>query len=90
MPLRAECPSERNAPFDLYLLSLSPFSRMAALPPLPSPPSSQVVILMDALDEGDPPEQQRPGYDGGIMACANKALMLVINCLAAKLPPNVR
>ena len=45
---------------------------------------------MDALDEGDPPEQQRPGYKGGIMACANKALMLVINCLAAKLPPNVR
>ena len=54
------------------------------------PPSSQVIILMDALDEGDPPEQQRPGYTGGIMACANKALMLVINCLAVKLPPNVR
>ena len=48
------------------------------------------MILVDALDEGDPPEQQRPGYKGGVMACANKALMLVIKELAGKLPEYVR
>ena len=50
----------------------------------------QVVMVIDALDEGDPPEQQKPGFKGGIMACGNKPLMLVLNCLASKLPANVR
>ena len=50
----------------------------------------QVLIMFDALDEGDPPEQQLPGFKGGVMAGGNKALALVVRLLAAKLPINVR
>ena len=48
-----------------------------------------VYLLVDALDEADPPEQQELGYKGGIKAAGNKALMLIITHLA-QLPPNVR
>ena len=48
-----------------------------------------IIILIDALDEADPPEQQEPGFTGGVKACGNKALHLAINHLAA-LPPNYR
>ena len=46
--------------------------------------------MIDALDEGDPPEQQVPGFKGGVMAGGNQALKLVVTCLAARLPANVR
>lgn len=49
-----------------------------------------VFLLIDAIDEGDPPEQQRPDFKGSIMACANKALVLILQHLAPKLPTNVR
>ena len=48
-----------------------------------------IYLLVDALDEADPPEQQEQGYTGDIKAGGNRALMLVITCLAT-LPPNVR
>ena len=48
----------------------------------------QILILIDALDEGDPPEQQAPGFKGGVMAGGNKALALVARLLADKLPHN--
>ena len=55
-----------------------------------SRPPPQIVLLIDALDEGDPPEQQVPGFKGGVMAGGNQALKLVVTCLAARLPANVR
>ena len=51
-----------------------------------------VVLLLDALDEADPPEQQRADYDrssGCVAPAGNKALHLVIAHLS-KLPPNFR
>jgi hypothetical protein len=52
--------------------------------------TSQVIILIDALDEADPPEQQKPGFSGCVMAAGNKALRLLVTCFAAKLPKNIR
>jgi hypothetical protein len=51
-----------------------------------------VVILLDALDEADPPEQQRPGFDAskGIQAVGNKALRILLAFLVPQLPKNVR
>ena len=52
----------------------------------------QVVVLIDALDEGDPPEQQRADFDAtevGIVPVGNKALQVLVNYLA-ELPPNFR
>ena len=45
---------------------------------------------MDALDEGDPPEQQVLGFKGGVRAGGNQALSLVVGYLAETLPANVR
>ena len=47
-------------------------------------------MLIDALDEADPPEQQRPGWRGSVRACGNQALRLIVTCMAEKLPDNVR
>ena len=52
--------------------------------------SAQVIILIDALDEADPTEQQKPGFSGCVMAAGNKALRLLVTCFAAKLPKNIR
>ena len=49
-----------------------------------------MLILVDALDEGDPPEQQVQGFKGGVAAGGNKALALIVRLLADKLPHNVR
>jgi len=48
------------------------------------------LILIDALDEGDPPEQQVAGFKGDVMAGGNKALALVVRLLFEMLPSNVR
>ena len=48
------------------------------------------MILIDAIDEGDPPEQQVMGFKGGVMAGGNKALALIVRLMADKLPRNVR
>lgn len=47
------------------------------------------MILIDALDEGDPPEQQQADFQGSVMACGNKALTLIVQYLA-RLSPNIR
>ena len=49
-----------------------------------------MLILVDALDEGDPPEQQVMGFKGGVAAGGNKALALIVRLLADKLPHNVK
>ena len=36
-----------------------------------------VIILLDALDEADPIEQQAPGFNGDIKVCGNKTLQLL-------------
>jgi len=54
--------------------------------------SSPIVILIDALDEADPANQQEASFDPSkhfVAPVANKALLLITACLA-KLPPNVR
>ena len=48
------------------------------------------MILIDALDEGDPPEQQVAGFKGDVIAGGNKALTLVVKLLVEMLPKNVR
>ena len=48
------------------------------------------MLLIDALDEADPPEQQKPGWKGTVKACGNQALRLILTCLAEKLPDNIR
>jgi len=51
-----------------------------------------VVFLIDALDEADPPEQQRSGFDpakDGVEAVGNKAIHLLVTRFN-KLPPNFR
>ena len=50
----------------------------------------QILILIDALDEGDPPEQQVAGFKGDVMAGGNKALALVVRLLVEKLHSNFR
>jgi hypothetical protein len=70
--------------------ALLPASRSAFYPVGMPTPSHQIVLLIDALDEGDPPEQQVSGFKGSVMAGGNQALKLVVTCLAAKLPANVR
>ena len=49
-----------------------------------------MLVLVDALDEGDPGEQQVQGFKGGVVAGGNKALALILRFLARKLPRNVR
>ncbi|GAX78217.1 hypothetical protein CEUSTIGMA_g5659.t1 [Chlamydomonas eustigma] len=49
-----------------------------------------IVILIDALDEGDPPEQLLPNFTGGVIAGANLPLRLLITCLITRLPPTIR
>ena len=51
-----------------------------------------VVILLDALDEADPPEQQRLGFDSskGVEAVGNKTLRILVAFLAPQLPKTVR
>lgn len=49
-----------------------------------------VLILLDALDEADPPEEQRPGYSGCIKACGNQMWSLLVQQLMRSLPPCVR
>ncbi|GAX81308.1 hypothetical protein CEUSTIGMA_g8739.t1 [Chlamydomonas eustigma] len=56
---------------------------------LPSEPPRKIVIMVDALDEGDPLEQQQSGFTGGIMAGGNKALNLIVTCFS-ELPHNIR
>ena len=50
------------------------------------------VILLDALDEADPPEQQRPGFDPsmGVEAVGNRMVRILVAFLATQLPKNVR
>jgi hypothetical protein len=51
------------------------------------------VILIDALDEGDPPEQQRADFDSrtaGIAPAGNLALRLLVGFLVKQLPLNFR
>ena len=53
---------------------------------------SEVIVLLDALDEGDPPEQQRADFDratGAVEPVGNKALRLLVGYLS-KLPSNFR
>ena len=53
---------------------------------------SEVIVLIDALDEGDPPEQQRADFDpatAGVVPVGNKALRLLVGYLS-QLPPNFR
>jgi hypothetical protein len=78
-------------------------SPCAASGPLPRPkrrvsipsllPSLQLVILLDALDEGDPLEEQLGAAEGqkqtGVRACANRVFRLLATELQA-LPPCVR
>jgi WD40 repeat protein len=54
--------------------------------------AQHVVILLDALDEADPPEQLRPGFDAskGVEAVGNKTLRILLAFLATGLPKNVR
>jgi hypothetical protein len=63
--------------FDMLLLPLASIS-------------TEIIILIDAMDEADPIEQQQPGYKGYVRAYGNRALALVISHLAKKLPPSVR
>lgn len=49
----------------------------------------EVIILIDALDEADPPEQQQPNFNGTVMACGNAAVQLIAHELV-KLPHNIR
>ncbi|KAK3241653.1 hypothetical protein CYMTET_48601 [Cymbomonas tetramitiformis] len=48
-----------------------------------------VLILLDALDEADPPEQYLPGFRGNVKACGNKTLQLLTRQLV-QLGANVR
>ena len=53
---------------------------------------SEVIVLIDALDEGDPPEQQRADFDpatAGVVPLGNKALQLLVGYLS-QLPPSFR
>ncbi|KAK3262265.1 hypothetical protein CYMTET_28862, partial [Cymbomonas tetramitiformis] len=40
-----------------------------------------VLILLDALDEADPPQQYLPGFRGNVKACGNKTLQLLMRQL---------
>ena len=48
-----------------------------------------VLLVIDALDEADPPEQQVEGFAGNVKPCGNKTLQLLIRRLA-HLPEGVR
>ncbi|KAK3275914.1 hypothetical protein CYMTET_15983, partial [Cymbomonas tetramitiformis] len=48
-----------------------------------------VVIMLDALDEADPPEQYLPEFKGNVKACGNKTLQLLTRQLL-QLGANVR
>ena len=50
----------------------------------------QAFILIDAIDEGDPPDQQQADKSSSFEPMANKALCLIIKCLVGKLPKNIR
>ena len=53
----------------------------------------QVVVLLDALDEGDPPEQQRADFDrarGHATPVGNQIFHLLVGYLAPMLPGNFR
>jgi hypothetical protein len=57
-----------------------------------SPHALQLTILLDALDEGDPLEEQLGAADGratGVRACANRVFRLLATQLR-ELPENVR
>ncbi len=56
------------------------------LQPLATCVTRPVVILIDALDEADPVEQQRAGFDGGVRACGNQARLCTCSVPSA-LPP---
>lgn len=52
-----------------------------------------VVLLIDALDEADPPEEQRAGFDSAkatVKACGNAVLSALVSQLAPRLPANVK
>ena len=53
-------------------------------------PDQQAFILIDALDEGDPPDQQQVDKGTLFQPVGNKAFRLVITCLVEKLPKNIR
>eukprot|EP00959_Pyramimonas_sp_CCMP1952_P044544 930627-Pyramimonas_sp.AAC.1 len=48
-----------------------------------------VTLLIDALDEADPAEQQVEGFVGNVKACGNKTLQLLLQHLV-HLPESVR
>ena len=51
--------------------------------------SQPIVLVIDALDEADPPEQLVEGFKGNVKACGNRTLQLVLKHLV-HLPESVR
>ncbi len=56
------------------------------------PSDQQAIILIDAIDEADPLDQQLEGDSSkaSFVPMSNKAVRLIVNCLVKKLPKNVR
>ncbi|KAK3274713.1 hypothetical protein CYMTET_17111, partial [Cymbomonas tetramitiformis] len=91
--------ASRSAAFRERLFALDPAHVTALVDPesafrdLLQAPLSQVrepvLILLDALDEADPPEQYLPGFRGNVKACGNKTLQLLTRQLV-QLGANVR
>lgn len=55
--------------------------------------SDPVVLLIDALDEADPPEEQHADFDSTkatVKACGNAVLSALVSTLAPRLPANVK
>eukprot|EP00798_Chlamydomonas_sp_ICE-L_P032103 gene32103-16616_t len=70
-------------------LSVAAAAKMEGLCTLLSKVKEPVVLLIDALDEADPPEQQLPDFDGNVLACGNATVQLITKDLV-KLPANFR
>ncbi|KAK3242230.1 hypothetical protein CYMTET_48071 [Cymbomonas tetramitiformis] len=91
--------ASRSAAFRDRLFALDPAHVTALVDPerafrdLLQAPLSQVrepvLILLDALDEADPPEQYLPGFSRNVKACGNKTLQLLTRQLV-QLGANVR
>ena len=57
------------------------------------PSDQQAIILIDAIDEADPLDQQLESDSNkasSFVPMSNKAMRLIVNCLVKKLPRNVR
>ena len=54
------------------------------------PLDQQVVLLIDAIDEADPLDQQQGDGKRSFQPMSNQAVRLIVNCLSTQLPRNVR